>query len=671
MVMSSVTNHSIHSERPERSRNAKAQARHRAKRKAYIEQLESTVTKLQTTLGFTHEDVAALPPPLVRIRELEQENTRLEKENEELRRMLSDAGGRVPPLMEMSRRNSLSSFQDVRVSDREYKRKKMIGDVEGTYMVKRFFLSTLHMDPYMFQRFQSPSDTPPHGDHIRPPPLTIPQPISNHYTYGPTNQHTNGGQSMPFNIHAPAFQMPNTPSGSSATSSPPFSVRIFSISAKAAFQQRECRRDLFNDVLFLQPALMQEPLHSSANHRPPSISGPQHITNYTPRGNHYVKVEEDHYAVRSSLFAGSAQSARHDRKSDQYLQKNRRREYLLSCVGSCETDTGRTLFELGNSILCRVDGPHFTFVDPRKHNDIGAMVRAARRLVSLFEEKGVQRAKVVVSVSLHVPGLIPEIVLQRIPATIEGLRAAQDLEREHGIHTNLYFVSGLLHAAACAEAGATTITIPVGRLLGWYEGRRRTTYEDLSLHPGVETIQSTLEYFKLHELKSKLVGSDFRSISEIPPLLGFDAVSLSTAQIASVRRLQFAPAAVRPSSAVNLRAEQAQFPTSLLSAKASFMEAMSSETRSMVAATLFGPLDELKAYMDGLEAVITYELGRQFELVTVDLKTLYDTSRKGEKAAEEAEEREEPGALRSKRSLAKDLGVEVVPVTQHNDEEVF
>lgn len=40
-VMSSVTGHhsTALSERPERSRNAKAQARHRAKRKAYIEQV--------------------------------------------------------------------------------------------------------------------------------------------------------------------------------------------------------------------------------------------------------------------------------------------------------------------------------------------------------------------------------------------------------------------------------------------------------------------------------------------------------------------------------------------------------------------------------------------------------------------------------------------------------
>lgn len=119
--MSSVSGHTAHSERPERSRNAKAQARHRAKRKAYIEQvcrrrrasllrltrllqLEQTVTKLQTALGFTPEQVAALPPPLAKIRELEQENARLLKENDELHRMLSESGARPLPL-EVGRRD--------------------------------------------------------------------------------------------------------------------------------------------------------------------------------------------------------------------------------------------------------------------------------------------------------------------------------------------------------------------------------------------------------------------------------------------------------------------------------------------------------------------------------------------------------------------------------------
>ncbi|KAJ7928260.1 hypothetical protein B0H13DRAFT_1597796, partial [Mycena leptocephala] len=93
---------------PERSRNAKPQARHRAKRKAYIEearfsflfpisgltrvpQLEETATKLQTALGqFTFEQAAVLPLPLAKIRELEAENARLMRENHDLHRMLSD-----------------------------------------------------------------------------------------------------------------------------------------------------------------------------------------------------------------------------------------------------------------------------------------------------------------------------------------------------------------------------------------------------------------------------------------------------------------------------------------------------------------------------------------------------------------------------------------------------
>jgi hypothetical protein len=115
--------------RPERSRNSKAQARHRAKRKAYIEQvrtlsvdamihfltrppqLEQTVTKLQMALGFTPEQVAALPSPLARIRELEQENTHLLRENDDLHRMLADSGGRSLPL-EIHHRNSFMSFND-------------------------------------------------------------------------------------------------------------------------------------------------------------------------------------------------------------------------------------------------------------------------------------------------------------------------------------------------------------------------------------------------------------------------------------------------------------------------------------------------------------------------------------------------------------------------------
>ena len=95
-------------------------------------QLEQTVTKLQTALGFTPDQVAALPPPLVKIRELEQENSRLLKENEEMRRLLAESDHRHQLSTEY-RRHSLNSFHDTR-PDRDFKKRKM----DDLYMVRRF-----------------------------------------------------------------------------------------------------------------------------------------------------------------------------------------------------------------------------------------------------------------------------------------------------------------------------------------------------------------------------------------------------------------------------------------------------------------------------------------------------------------------------------------------------
>ncbi|EAU83801.2 hypothetical protein CC1G_07536 [Coprinopsis cinerea okayama7 len=171
-------------DKPERSRNARAQARHRAKRKAYIEQLEQTVTKLQAALGFSPEQVSALPPSSITIRELQQDNSRLQKEIEELRRALAEMSG--------ARRGSIAPYPDPRC-DRDYKRRKMSSHLDSVYM--------------------GPSDS--HLNDRPPPPLTIPH-------YGSVSSSSNSNGSL-FNMHGSTFQMPNTPSGSSATSSPPFS----------------------------------------------------------------------------------------------------------------------------------------------------------------------------------------------------------------------------------------------------------------------------------------------------------------------------------------------------------------------------------------------------------------------------------------------------------------
>jgi hypothetical protein len=92
--------------------------------------LEQTVTKLQTALGFTPEQVAALPPPLVKIKELEAENLKLRKENDDIRRMFQDPENR-------GHRNVLPTIQDPRTCDRDVKRRKMANG-DDVYMASIF-----------------------------------------------------------------------------------------------------------------------------------------------------------------------------------------------------------------------------------------------------------------------------------------------------------------------------------------------------------------------------------------------------------------------------------------------------------------------------------------------------------------------------------------------------
>jgi len=104
--------------------------RHRGTDSDNFLQLEQTVTKLQLHVGYTQEQVAGLPPPLLKIRELEQENGRLQKENDELRRLLTDS---TSSRLDSTRRNASLVYPDPRVPERDFKRRK--GHHDGVYIV--------------------------------------------------------------------------------------------------------------------------------------------------------------------------------------------------------------------------------------------------------------------------------------------------------------------------------------------------------------------------------------------------------------------------------------------------------------------------------------------------------------------------------------------------------
>ncbi|KAJ6565461.1 hypothetical protein DFH09DRAFT_919626 [Mycena vulgaris] len=272
------------------------------------------------------------------------------------------------------------------------------------------------------------------------------------------------------------------------------------------------------------------------------------------------------------------------------------------------------MVELGAAMHARNEGPLLTFVDPRRNDDAAAMVRTARRMATLFRARGMTRREFVIS----------------IPATEDGVAAAKELEGDEGIHTNLILVASLMHAAICAEAGATTISIAVGPLLHCHERKRNAAYQDLSMHPGIEIIQATLAYFKLHEIRTKLVGRDFREasnhLSELSALPGFDAVCLSKAQLdVSLWKAETRSAELPDTTPqASMRARQAQHPTTLLENGIEFMGLMSAEARDMLAASMFPALGKMEAEMNAIEKIVKAEVAWQLALKTLGLEALYE-----------------------------------------------
>lgn len=142
----------------------------------------------------------------------------------------------------------------------------------------------------------------------------------------------------------------------------------------------------------------------------------------------------------------------------------------------------------GVEISKRVPGYISTEVDARLSFDTKATVERARRIIALYEEAGVDRARVLI----------------KIASTFEGIRAGQILEKE-GITCNLTLLFSLIQAAACAEGGITLISPFVGRILDWHKaktGKTFTAEED----PGVLSVRKIYQYFKKFNYSTIVMG---------------------------------------------------------------------------------------------------------------------------------------------------------------------
>lgn len=164
---------------------------------------------------------------------------------------------------------------------------------------------------------------------------------------------------------------------------------------------------------------------------------------------------------------------------------------------------------VGREILASIPGRVSTEVDARLSFDTPATVARAQRLIGLYADAGVDR----------------ERVLIKIAATWEGIRAAEQLERE-GIQTNLTLLFSFAQAQACADAGTFLISPFVGRIYDWYrkaEGRDFSASED----PGVQSVTRIYNYYKAHDYGTVVMGASFRNLGQIEQLAGCDRLTIS------------------------------------------------------------------------------------------------------------------------------------------------
>jgi len=199
--------------------------------------------------------------------------------------------------------------------------------------------------------------------------------------------------------------------------------------------------------------------------------------------------------------------------------------------------------------------------------------------------------------------------------------------QKDGINVNLCYVTSLIHAVACAEAKAIAISVSVGPLLEMYERRRKTVYPDPSKHPGIETVQSILAYFKLHGIRTKVIGTRFRTLAEIGLLSDCDAICVSVEHAEKLKWSRVLTTSLDDYGVQHpsiFRARQAKYPMDLLnSAKEGFSNWLSPESRNMTGELLSEALQEIESQMEIIEQVVEVEIKHRYELATVKLKDIY------------------------------------------------
>lgn len=164
---------------------------------------------------------------------------------------------------------------------------------------------------------------------------------------------------------------------------------------------------------------------------------------------------------------------------------------------------------VGSEILALIPGRISTEVDARLSFDEQATYDYALRLIELYEQRGIDRQRVLI----------------KIAATWEGIQAARRLEQLN-IQTNLTLLFSFAQAAACADAGVFLISPFVGRIYDWYKHTQNRDYVGAE-DPGVQSVMRIYNYYKSNHYPTIVMGASFRNIGQIEALAGCDCLTIS------------------------------------------------------------------------------------------------------------------------------------------------
>ncbi len=179
------------------------------------------------------------------------------------------------------------------------------------------------------------------------------------------------------------------------------------------------------------------------------------------------------------------------------------------------------LVRFGCEILQTIPGRVSTEVDARLSFDTAATVARARRIMALYEAKGIARGRVLI----------------KIASTWEGIQAAAELERE-GIRCNLTLLFAFCQAVACGQAKVQLISPFVGRIYDWYKKTAGAAWDEAAKaganDPGVQSVRAIYNHYKKHGIATEVMGASFRNIGQITALAGCDLLTISPELLAQL-----------------------------------------------------------------------------------------------------------------------------------------